>query len=108
MAVIKISENRSWGCARWLFLDLLEWSKESFPVDSHLRESVDIALANDLGWLDLSEMSGDQLQLFQTGVIKAFDDLKRKGPVAWGSPEFYSGAMKLVSELIALLDGEKT
>lgn len=107
MAGISISENRGWGCAKWLFLDLLEWSKESFPVDSPLREAVERALVNDLGWLNLKDMPGDQLELFKTGVIKVHDDLKRKGPGSWRSPEFYPGAMKLISELIEQLEEEK-
>jgi hypothetical protein len=109
MALITISETKYWGCARWAFKFLLNSIKDDIPVESPLRKEIEISLVDGTVSLDLRKMPGDQMELFRTAVINAYNDLERRGPGpdSFRDLQSYPQLMEHFWELVDLLEGRR-
>lgn len=107
MAMIRIDGQHSWIAARWVFRYVLTNIGRS-EVSSALVDRVIESLEHELNYLNLSDLSRRDREVFARCVARSADDLVQAGPNSIADPSFYTGLVDSVRELQAALEASLT
>ena len=106
--LIKLSEDRSWSAASWVFDHVLRQTIPSLQP-GHERLSVELSnalLEGRLDSLDLSTASDDEKRAFLAALHEGFGKTERDGRESFSDPTFYPGFIARFKELIDLVSAD--
>jgi hypothetical protein len=105
MAVIRMSTDVVWGSARWLQEALADDLRPQFPQGDAIVTAFDRAKLDGSHHVDMSEWAPSEKRRFAEAVRAALADRESRGPSSFASPEFFSGYVQKLRELIETVEG---
>jgi hypothetical protein len=103
---IKISEDRSWMVAGWVFRNVIEDTLPFIPKEFSRRLLQEIEKGfgeGKLEFIDLSRAPLAEKRTFLDALREALIKREEQGSEAFNDPDFYSGYIERFKELIEMV-----
>jgi hypothetical protein len=106
MAGLKVSENREWIVARWLYDFLMQKTVARIPHESRIKERIQHSVTDGTSFALLVDLTAIERKLFYNVVSEVRIEAQAIGPSQFNSPEAFPGFIKQTENLIKLIKEE--